>query len=90
MNRFARIPALALALLPLLAAGAQAACLGSGEARQVVSSGQAMPLSAALSRAGVSGEVVNVQLCEEGGRYVYHASVLGSDGRVSQVSVPAN
>jgi len=90
MNRLARLFAICLAILPLVAGGAEAACLGSGEARQAVSSGQAMPLSAALARAGVSGEVVDVQLCEEGGRYVYHASVLGPDGRVTQVSVPAN
>ncbi|WP_026380592.1 PepSY domain-containing protein [Afifella pfennigii] len=90
MQRAGRFLALLLALSPLLIGEAAAACLGSGEARQAVSSSRAMPLSAALARAGIAGEVVSVQLCEEGGRYVYRAAVLGPDGRVNQVSVPAN
>ncbi|SCZ24334.1 PepSY domain-containing protein [Afifella marina] len=90
MMMLRRFLSLSVLLLSLLVAGeAAAACLGPGEARQVVASGQAVPLSQALRRAGISGEVVDVKLCEAGGGYVYQASVLGPDGRLQRVNIPA-
>lgn len=86
-----------LALLTCLCAGfmiavadpAYAACLSDGESRQVVASGQAVPLSTALRRAGVQGEVVRVALCQQGGGYVYQLSILQSGGRLQSLTIPA-
>jgi hypothetical protein len=94
MNILRKIPgapllafALALVILP---PQAEASCLSPSEARQVVAAGQAVPLSAALRRAGISGEVVRVSLCRRGAGYVYEVAVLEPDGRLRQVTIPAN
>lgn len=69
---------------------AQAACLSDSEARSVVSSGEAAPLSAALGRHGVRGRVVSAELCERGGRLVYVVSVLDPrSGEVRRLTIPA-
>ena len=89
-NLHRRLALLALAFaLALPAAGAQAACLSAAESRQVVASGQAMPLSQALARAGVSGTPVNVALCTGGGGYVYEVSIR-ENGSLRKVVIPAS
>lgn len=81
--------AVAFALaLPSVEAGAT--CLSAAESRQAVSSGQAMTLSEALARAGISGTPVNVSLCTGGSGYVYEVSVREPDGTLRTVTIPAS
>jgi hypothetical protein len=85
-----RLAALALAFaLALPGIDAAAACLSPAESRQVVASGQAMPLSQALSRAGITGTPVNVALCEAGRGYVYQVTVRDRTGNLAKVTIPA-
>ncbi|NBN62879.1 hypothetical protein GWI72_09255 [Microvirga tunisiensis] len=74
-------------LLPSLPAGALAACLSQPQAQQAVASGQALSLGSVA--AGLQGEIVRAQLCEEGGRYVYRLSVL-ENGQVTTIVVDAS
>lgn len=67
-------------------------CLSAAEARSAVQSGQALPLSRMLKtiRQTVGGEILPPpQLCDAGGRLVYHVNVLGRDGQVTQITVDA-
>jgi len=76
---------------PAPAARAQG-CLSAAEARSAVQSGQALPLSRMLKtiRQTVGGEILPPpQLCDAGGRLVYHVNVLGRDGQVTQITVDA-
>ena len=87
---YRRLAGLALALaLSLPGMEAAAACLSDGQARQVVASGQAMPLSQALARAGIGGKPVSVALCEAGRGYVYQVTVREPNGDLRTVTVPA-
>jgi uncharacterized membrane protein YkoI len=76
--------------LVLGGADAATACLSPEQSRQVVASGEAMTLSQALRRAGVSGTPVNVALCPGGGGYVYQVSVREPDGTLRTVTIPAS
>lgn len=71
-------------------AAAQVRCLADSQVRELVETQSVRPLSAALRSAGISGRIVSAKLCYEGRRAVYQVSVLSTDGRVRQVSVPAN
>jgi Predicted membrane protein len=66
---------------------AVAACLSAREARQAVSNGEALRLSAVVR--GLGGEVVNAQLCEAGNRLVYQLAVMMPNGRVANIVVDA-
>lgn len=66
---------------------ASAACLAPREQRALVRSGEVMR-PARIGRA-LDGEVLRLQLCEQGGRLVYQATVLGRNGRVRQRVVDA-
>lgn len=81
------VAALALAALT---APALAQCVSPAEARRAVNAGMAVPLSVALQRAGISGQVVRVALCRDGRKPVYRIGVLDRKGRLRQVSIPAN
>jgi uncharacterized membrane protein YkoI len=87
-----RLAALALAFaLALPGIDAAAACLSAAESRQVVASGQAMPLSQALARAGITGKPVNVALCGgNGGRWVYEVTVRERDGSLQTHRISAS
>ncbi|MEW5421379.1 PepSY domain-containing protein [Amorphus sp. 3PC139-8] len=76
---------LALAVFFLLAAfgAAEAQCLSGDQQRQAVQSGQAVRPSSVQSQ--VQGELIRLDLCNEGGRLVYIATVLGGGGQVSRV-----
>ncbi len=87
LRRLFFIAALALAAS---SAPALAQCASPAEARRAVSAGKAVPLSVALQRAGISGQVVRVALCQDGRRAVYRIRVLGRKGRLQQVVIPAN
>jgi len=69
-----------------------AACLSNAETRAVIASGQALPpgqITATLQRR-YRVDIVGVQLCEEGRRYVYRVTVLAPTGRVRRVVVNAS
>jgi uncharacterized membrane protein YkoI len=69
-----------------------AACLSAGEARAAIASGQALPpgqITATLQRR-YRVDIIDVQLCAEGRRYVYQVTVLGPAGRVRRVVVNAS
>lgn len=87
---YRRLTMLALAFaLALPGMDAGAACLSAAESRQVVASGQAVPLSRALARAGITGKPVNVALCTGGGGYVYEVSIR-ENGSLRTVVIPAS
>jgi hypothetical protein len=82
--------ALALALSGTAASQAQA-CLDRREIQEAVTSGQIKSLDAVLSSAGVdpSAEILNVQVCDEGGQLVYVIGVLTADGRAQNLVLSA-
>ena len=50
-----------------------------------------MPLAEALARAGIPRQAVqNVQLCDDGGRFVYRFVVAQPGAAPQPVSIPAN
>lgn len=69
---------------------ASAACLSPQQTRAAVAAGEAVRLATALRRAGIDGEAVNAVLCGSPGAYVYQVQVLGPDGSLRQVNVPAS
>jgi len=69
--------------------GAAQGCLSGGEGRQLLEQGEVMPFPEAMQRAGLSAdEVVEVQLCQSGGGYVYRVRIL-QGGQVSSKNIPA-
>ncbi|WP_193336500.1 hypothetical protein [Devosia beringensis] len=82
--------ALALALLGSGAAQAQA-CLDNRQIQEAVASGQIMSLDAVLASAGIDGsaKVLNVAVCDEGGRLVYHIGVLAASGEAQNLVLSA-
>ena len=89
-SRVRRLLMVAALVLAALTAPALAQCASPAEARRAVAAGKAVPLSAALQRAGISGQVVRVALCRDGGKAVYRIRLLGPKGRYRQVDIPAN
>ncbi len=90
MKRAIRLPLLVLlAALGLGAAvaGADAACLSAQEARQAVAAGDAVRLGRVARKLG--GDIVDAQLCRQGGRLVYRIAVLTDGGAVQTVVVDA-
>ena len=90
MRRLLLVAALALVAS---SAPALAQCASPAEARRAVKAGKAVPLSVALQRAGVSGQVVRVALCRKGRnsrRAFYQLTVLGPNGGVQRMDIPAN
>lgn len=71
---------------------ALAACLSAGEARAAIASGRALApgrITARLQRR-YQVDIIDVQLCAEGRRYVYRVTVLRANGRVRRVVVDAS
>ena len=69
--------------------GSAQGCLSGGEGRQLLEQGEVMPFPEAMQRAGLSAdEVVEVQLCQSGGGYVYRVRIL-QGGQVSSKNIPA-
>jgi len=84
--------ALALALALATTGSSQAqACLDKRQIQEAVSSGQIMSLDAVLAQAGVdsSSDILNVDVCDEGGRLVYVIGVLSSDGQAQNLTLDA-
>lgn len=82
--------ALALALSGTGSAQAQA-CLDKRQIQEAVASGQIMSLDTVLVSAGVdpSAEILNVQVCDQGGRLVYVIGVLSADGQAQNLVLSA-
>ncbi|SHE38987.1 hypothetical protein [Devosia limi] len=82
--------ALAIALASTGTASAQS-CLDKRQIQEAVSSGQIMSLDAVLASAGIDGsvDILNVQVCDEGGRLVYIIGVLSSDGAAQNLVLGA-
>ncbi|SFV35839.1 hypothetical protein SAMN05216456_2251 [Devosia crocina] len=82
--------ALALALSGTSTSQAQA-CLDRRQIQEAVTSGQIMSLDAVLAMAGVDrgAEVLNVQVCDQGGRLVYVIGVLTADGQAQNLVLDA-
>lgn len=86
--------ALALALALALTGTGQAqaqACLDKRQIQEAVASGQIMSLDAVLASAGVdaNAEILNVQVCEDGGGLVYVIGVLSADGQAQNLVLSA-
>lgn len=83
---FALVAALGLGM-----SSAQAACLSKREIQDAVSSGQIKSLDTVLSEAGIGSnqEVLNVQVCDNGGQLVYIIGVLSPDGQAQNLTLSA-
>ena len=70
---------------------AQAACLDKRQIQEKVSSGEIMSLDAVLGSAGIdsSTEILNVQVCDQGGRLVYIIGVLSPNGDAQNLVLSA-
>ena len=82
--------ALALALSGTGASQAQA-CLDKRQIQEAVATGEIMSLDAVLAGAGVdpSADILNVQVCDQGGRLVYVIGVLSADGQAQNLVMSA-
>jgi uncharacterized membrane protein YkoI len=104
MNRaFAALALSAAVLASFLApepaaADEQLACLSKSDQRAAITSGQAVPLAAAMhsvrsvrtaKRSRGSREVIKARLCREAKGLVYMLTVLSGDGKVTHTSVDA-
>jgi hypothetical protein len=88
MTRLRCIAAAVAIALSAFAGGAFAqGCVSGQEARQLIDQGQVVPFPEAASRAGLAAnQVVDVQLCQAGGGYVYRVRLR--DG--GEANVPAS
>lgn len=84
------VVALAIGLAGTGMAAAQA-CLDNRQIQDMVSSGQIMSLATVLASAGVDGstEILNVQVCDEGGRLVYIIGILTPSGEAQNLVLGA-
>lgn len=82
--------ALALAVSGTGAAQAQA-CLDKRQIQEAVASGQILSLDAVLASGGVdaNAEILNVQVCDQGGTLVYVIGVLAPDGAARNLTLNA-
>ncbi|ODT81726.1 MAG: hypothetical protein ABS76_10995 [Pelagibacterium sp. SCN 64-44] len=82
--------ALALALAGTGSAQAQA-CLDKRQIQEAVASGEILSLDAVLAASGVdpNAEILNVQVCDQGGRLVYVIGVLAPDGQAQNLTLNA-
>ena len=84
--------ALALALAASGTGQSQAqGCLDKREIQEAVASGEIMSLDAVLASGGVdpSAEILNVQVCDDGGGLVYVIGVLSADGQAQNLVLNA-
>ena len=77
---------LAFLVVPL-AGEAAAACLSSGEQRQLIRSGQALR-PGQIGRI-LNGEVIRIELCEARGALIYQVTVITGNGQVKRHIVDA-
>ena len=82
---------LALSLALIASGAAYADCLDNRQIQEAVSSGQIMSLDSVLASAGIDGsaKILNVAVCDEGGRLVYHIGVLTASGEAQNLVLSA-
>ena len=82
--------ALALGLAGTGMANAQA-CLDNRQIQDAVASGQIMSLADVLASAGIDGssEILNVQVCDQGGQLVYVIGLLTPSGEAQNLVLNA-
>jgi hypothetical protein len=82
--------ALALGLAGTGVANAQA-CLDNRQIQEAVASGQIMSLADVLASAGIDGssEILNVQVCDQGGQLVYVIGLLTPSGEAQNLVLSA-
>lgn len=82
---------IALVLSLSVGSAANAACLDNTQIQQAVSSGQIMSLDAVLASNGIDGsaKILNVAVCDEGGRLVYHIGLLTPSGEAQNLVLDA-
>lgn len=70
---------------------AQAGCMPLGAAGGVISQNGLVPGPVAVNKAQSKGggKVIKIMLCQNGGSFVYQATVLGKQGAVKNVRVNA-
>lgn len=93
-NMIQKIVALLVVVLAMASFGvgaARADCLGKRQIQDKVSSGQILSLDAVLASAGVGSgtEILNVQVCDQGGHLVYIIGVLSPDGDAQNLVLSA-
>jgi len=87
-NRRALVLVAAAALATFVAGEPAAAqCLSPAEQRAAVRSGAAV--RPGVIRRAVPGELLNLQLCRQGGRLVYRATVIRPNGAVRTMTIDA-
>ena len=80
-----------LGLLGLPGVGMAQSCVSGRDGRQLLEKGEVVPLPEAMQRAGLKrDQVVEVQLCQAGGGFVYRVRVLQPGGKVRSVDIPAS
>ena len=82
--------ALALGLAGTGVASAQA-CWDNRQIQEAVASGQIMSLADVLASAGIDGssEILNVQVCDQGGQLVYVIGLLTPSGEAQNLVLSA-
>lgn len=90
MSRFA-VPIFAVALAAMMPLAARADGGDHERARQALEAGQVLPLARILEAVSAEhpGEVVEVELEREDGRWVYELKLLQAGGRIAKLRVDA-
>ncbi len=82
---------LAFALVMLSPGGAFAACIKWSDARAVIAKNKLLKPGEVRRRAiRRGGEVVSINLCRRGGKYIYRLTVIGQKKRVRDIVVNAH
>ena len=86
------VPALAFEKAAVLAQGYPAdGCMARREAKATVMSGGAVRLRSVVGAAeqAANGEMINAELCRQGGQLIYVITVLSTSGKVVYVTLDA-
>ena len=75
--------------LPGAAVAQQGACLSKQDIQNRLTRGLIAPLADAMSRAGVKGRPLSVQVCDVGGSDHYIVNMMDSDGESESVTLNA-
>lgn len=96
MRRMSKLAAAAIAALLLALVGpappgaAQGTCESPQVARQLLTEGRVVTLPDAMQRAGVSGKVLNADLCRSSDATWDYRVQLRQQGAINTLNIPAN